>query len=328
MGRRPKPWWRKERKCWYVTINKVTHRLSEDKKEAYDMFHKMMSDPVSVASGSVWEVFDSCLDWTLANRAFRTYDFYRERLQRFKNAVPNMPVAKLTPDHVYRWLDAEGNKHWSDTYKRGCITALCRAFNWAVKARKIPFNPIKGIEKPEASQREMLITPQEFGAVLKLVTDEPFRDILNIIWLTGCRPFEATRVEARHVKQGCWEFPKKEGKGKRPRVVFLVEEAEEITEKWVKRTPEGPIFRNSRGRPWTAMAFNSRFNRLKEKLGKKLCMYALRHSFVHHGLTKGKVDPVVMAAIAGHVNTNLILSTYGHLLKDPDFMRKQVEKVR
>lgn len=101
--------------------------------------------------------------------------------------------------------------------------------------------------------------------MLKLVKDEPFHDILTIIWLSGCRPFEAARVEARHVKKGCWEFPKREGKGKRPRVAFLVPEAERITKKWAARNPRGPIFRNNRGKPWRAMAFNNRFCRLKER---------------------------------------------------------------
>ena len=203
-----------------------------------------MLAPTIVASGTIWEVFDSMLDWTKANRAPRTYDFYKERLQQFKDEVPNMIVEKMTPDHVYTWIN---KKKWSDTYKRGCMTTLCRAFNWAVKARKIPFNPIAGIEKPEASHRETLITPEGIAQVLKLVKDESFHDILNIIWLTGCRPFEAARVEARHVRKGCWEFPKREGKGKRARVVFLIPEAERITKKWAARNPEGPIFRNCRG---------------------------------------------------------------------------------
>jgi integrase len=325
MGRRPKPWYRKERKEWYVTINKVTHRLGESKKEAYEEFHKLMASDVEVPSGSVWEIFDAMLEWTKTNRAPRTYDFYQERLQRFKDDVPNMLIARLTPDHVYQWLSG---KKWSDTYKRGCVTSMARAFNWAVKARKISFNPIRGIEKPEAANREVLITPKEFETILGLVKDEPFRDVLNIIWLTGCRPFEASRVEKRHVQPGCWIFPKAEGKGKKPRVVFLVPEAEEITKKWADRFPEGPIFRNNRGRKWTAFAFNNRFKRLKEKIGKKVFMYALRHSYAHHALTKGKLDPVVTAQLLGHSNTNMLLKVYGHLLKDGDFMREAAEKVR
>ena len=342
MPRKPEPWYREDRNGWYVNLNGKRHFLGEHPAGASkpeknkqgrwnapqvidDAFHKLMLTPATIPSGTIWEVFDSMLDWTLANRAKRTYDYYKDILQRFKDDVPNVLVEKFTPDHVYRWLNG---KDWGDTYKRGCMTTLCRAFNWAVKARKITFNPIRGIEKPEASHRETLITEKEFEKVLALVTDEPFRDILTIIWLTGCRPFEAARVEARHVTKGCWEFPKKEGKGKRPRVVFLVPEAERITKKWMERNPEGPIFRNNRGRPWTAMAFSNRFGDLKKKVGRKLCMYAIRHSYIHHGLTKGKIDPVVMATLAGHSNTNMILNVYGHLLKDVAFMRKAAGKVR
>ena len=104
--------------------------------------------------------------------------------------------------------------------------------------------------------------------------------------------------------------------------------AEKITKKWAARNPKGPIFRNSRGRPWTAMAFNNRFCRLKEKIGMKLCMYALRHSYAHHALTKGKVDPVTTATLLGHANTHMLMQTYGHLLKDPAFMRDAAKRVR
>ena len=115
-----------------------------------------MLAPTVVAAGTIWEVFDAMLDWTLANREKRTYDYYKDILQRFKDDFPNVIVERFTPDHVYKWING---KDWSDTYKRGCMTTLCRAFNFAVKARKIPFNPIAGIEKPAASHRETLITP-------------------------------------------------------------------------------------------------------------------------------------------------------------------------
>ena len=67
------------------------------------------------------------------------------------------------------------------------------------------------------------------------------------------------------------------------------------------------------------MAFNNRFGRLKKKIGKKLCMYALRHSYAHHALTKGKVDAMTTATLMGHANTHMLMQTYGHLLKDQSF---------
>ena len=195
MPRKPEPWYWEKRNGWYVQINGKHVFLGEhpagaakpekNKKGRWnapesidDAFHKLMLAPTVVASGTVWEVFDAMLGWTLANRARRTYDFYKERLQQFKDEVPNMIVEKLTPDHVYTWIN---KKKWSDTYKRGCMTTLCRAFNWAVKARKIPFNPIAGIEKPEASHRETLITPKEFEKVLKLVKDESRAELRNLV---------------------------------------------------------------------------------------------------------------------------------------------------
>jgi len=175
MSRSPIAWFRKARNAWYVKLHGKQRFLGEHPADApkpkqndrgqwnppesiRDEFHKLMVAPI-VKSGTVWEVFDSFLDSTLANRAERTYEFYQERLQRFKDAVPNMPVHRLTPDHIYQWMN---RKTWGSTYKCGCMVALSRAFNWAVAAREIPFNPIKGIQKPQPKHREQLITPTQF----------------------------------------------------------------------------------------------------------------------------------------------------------------------
>lgn len=336
MSRHSKPWFRSARNAWYVKINGKQRFLGEHPEECAkpkkspkgdwnapdtirDEFHKLMVAPVLVHTGTVWAVFDAFLDHSLENNAKRTYEFYQERLQRFKDAVPNMAVEALMPAHVYNWMKGKG---WSGSYKRGVMVSLCRAFNWAVKARLILFNPIKGIEKPPETHRDQTLTQAEFDRMLGHVKGEAFRDVLKIIWLTGCRPFEAARVESRHVQKGLWKFPKSESKGKRrERIVILVPEAEKLTKKWATRNPDGPIFRNSRGRPWTAWAFDNRFKRLEEKIGYKVCTYALRHSYIHNGLTKGKLDAVTMATLAGHTTTNMIMKVYGHLLKDTKFMQ-------
>ena len=82
------------------------------------------------------------------------------------------------------------------------------------------------------------------------------------------------------------------------------------------------------GRANVGMAANcwSRFKQMEEKLGFKSFAYAMRHSYIHHGLTKGKVDPVVMATLAGHADTTMIVKVYGHLLKDTRFMREATKK--
>ena len=45
MARRPRPWYRKDRSAWFVTIDGQRHNLGPDKKTAYDFFHELMSKP-------------------------------------------------------------------------------------------------------------------------------------------------------------------------------------------------------------------------------------------------------------------------------------------
>ena len=42
-------------------------------------------------------------------------------------------------------------------------------------------------------------TPTEVTDVLAAIKDERFRDVVQLLWETGCRPQEACALEARHV---------------------------------------------------------------------------------------------------------------------------------
>src|SRR5262249_27008717 len=151
------------------------------------------------------------------------------------------------------------------------------AFKWAERAGLLKSiggrSPLSGLEKPPQNRRDRLIPPEEFLALLALVTDQPFQDLLVTAWETGARPHELFIVEARHVDEEgrCWAFPAAESKGKRhPRIVYLSERALEITKRLMQAHPNGPLFRNSNGQPWCRYSVNCRFDDLKIKLGRKL----------------------------------------------------------
>ena len=76
-------------------------------------------------------------------------------------------------------------------------------------------------------------------------------------------------MEARHVdiENQRWCFPVTESKTQIPRIVYLTDEALAITQRLKLKYPKGPLFRNSRGRPWTTDAVNCAFVRLQIKLG-------------------------------------------------------------
>ena len=328
MSRRPRPWFR-EGRGWYAQIEGKQRFLAHDKNEAYDRFHELMSHRPSptISGDQVAVVLDLFLDWTEQHRAPRTYDWYRERLQWFLGSIPgSLQVSQLRPYHVQQWVDA--HRGWSNTHKRGCITAVKRAFSWAQKMGYIEMSPVAHIEKPRAAQRDTVITQDEYDKILAEVADREFRDLLTASWETGCRPQELRAVGARHVDLGNsrWVFPPKESKGgKRPRVIYLTDTAEAITRRRMLKCPEGPMFRNTKGRPWHPYAVNCRFERLKKKLGRKYCQYLFRHSFATRMLEAG-LDALTVAILLGHQNPAMLSATYQHLAHNPNFLAEQLRR--
>jgi len=96
-----------------------------------------------------------------------------------------------------------------------------------------------------------------------------------------------------------WVFPEIPGKGNNPRIVYLTDLALEITRRLVLKHPEGPLFRNTRGRRRPTDAVNCHFQRLQKKLGTKYCLYVIRHTWMNRLLTGG-TDSLTVAVLAGH----------------------------
>lgn len=329
MARDNKIWFWNARGEWYVNIGTVRHRLGPDKDEAERAFHEMKAKrPEKPLPGTVGELFQSFLDWcTKTKKEPSTREWYKDHLQSFLDFLPgqNLPLALLKKKHVYDWVDS--HPKWGDAARRGAMTAVCRAFNWAEKEDHIERNPVRGIEKPAQTVREVVISPVEYRKLLKHLRG-PFRDLVVTAWETGARPQEILRVRAEWVelKQSRWVFPLKKSKGKkRRRVVYLTPAALEITKRLMKANPEGPIFLNNDGESWTAFSISNSFTRLKKKVGKKYNLVSFRHSFVTNGLKKG-IDPVTMQHLCGHADLSMISKVYGHVSQDVRHMQRALSR--
>ncbi len=333
MARIPKPWFREDRNAWFVTINGERHNLGSDEKEATRKFHELMADPTPKASLdldelTVAEVFDKFLEWCEKHRAATTYEWFHSRIQQFINfrKIPaSMPTARLKPFHVVEWID----KHptWGNNFRRGCIMAIQRPFNWAVKLGYISNNPIRHIEKPQPTRREQVVTPNEWPAIRDHYKEgDPFRDLLEVAWETGCRPQEVKKIEARHVRLENHRvmFPKEEAKGKkRPRIIHLTPRAEAIIGRRLANRPEGLLFLNADGKEWTAFAMNCRFCRLKNHLGVKYACYSLRHGFATRKLEEG-IDHFTVAALMGHTDATMLSRVYSHVEDRHDYLHEKL----
>lgn len=292
MARTPSPWYWPERNGWFTILNGRRHPLGDHPSDApppvkrkgkwvppaaiATAFHALLAGPEPAGSmrpahrtnagPTVSELLDKFLDWTLKNKAARTFEWYRDHLQSFLNHLGPKPVpaSDLKPFHVVEWVDAHPD--WSAAYRRGAIAAVQRPFNWAEELGYIPACPVKRIKKPQPQRRESHLTPDEFNGLLgRFPEGDPFRDLLLFAWHSGCRPQEAIHIEARHVHLAadCIVIPKDEAKGKKKgRVILLHGPALEIVRRLVSLRPAGKLFRNEDGKPWKRFAIANRFDRL------------------------------------------------------------------
>lgn len=195
MARRPNPWYYTERDAWYVTINGKRHNLGPDKQQAYDKFYKLMQHPVrlvQVEAELVAAIFDNFLDWVERNRSIATYEWYRGRLQRFKDAYPELIISDLKPYHVEQWAGAA--KH-SVTTRRNNMRAVKSSLEWAVSQGHMERNPIKNLQIPSGTAREICQSPDEFARLKAFVANQDLFDLLSVLKLVADRK---NRCEWKH----------------------------------------------------------------------------------------------------------------------------------
>jgi len=329
--RQPKPYWKTSHRCWYVKIDGRHHRLDPDEKKAWDQYHKLMAGRVELtADNRVTDLINQFLDWSERNHAPETYRWYETFLLGFgKSLLPRLKLSKLKPFHLTRWLDgAYPAATTSPSTRHGATRAVQRAFNWAEEQGLTDRNPLRKVKKPRPNRRENYLWPEQYERFLGLIKDEPFRDIVEILRHTGCRPEEARVLTAAEFnrRDRCWDLPAGfTAKTKKARAVPLNDRAFEICTRKAERFPEGPIFRNTRGNPWWKNALVERCRRLRAKVDFYISPYTIRHTFATDAIIRG-VDLITIAEIMGHASLEMLQRIYQHVSQRSDHVRKGVEK--
>ena len=349
----PKPHWKESHKCWYVKLKGKFYRLDADREKATAMYQELLAT-FNMKEGrtqakhlTAREVMATYLEWVKSHRAEETGRWYSKyilgiggkegkfKAAGFANYIPaGLLVRDLKPFHLENWLDARYANADDDT-RAGAITAIQRAFNWAVDQGYIESNPLGKVKKPTREGRGEIayLSPEQWTQIVEAVKDgakerevEAFLDYITVMRETGCRPQEIRIVEAHHVdhENREWVFERLKSKGKKERrVVVLGDMAYQICRKLALRYPEGPLFRNSDGHPWTNFAIACRYRRLSDKLGFKIFAYAIRHTFATEAIIAGG-DVISIARLMGHTDLSMLNRIYQHVAKD----RKHMEAVR
>jgi len=338
VARPPKMFERPDREGWWTTKGGVFHNLGTDKTEARKKFMQIHGNETPVGADlNVQDLLDLYLTWSAANHASVNHKRIKSNIESFSKSLPPlMRLRKLLPLHLTQWIDArcpkqtkDGSKPLTDNTRHGYAADVLAAFNWAVKQRLIAGSPLQGFTKAPKTGRIAYLAPEQMEDLLGRIKDQEFRDFLVVTLRTGCRPGEIRVLEAQYVllKEGVARIPKPKVKGKRKeRLVPLDEVVLGILRPRMLKYPQGPLFRNLRGRPWTKDAINCRFNRLRESLPYTVSAYSMRHTFITEGQKNGIPDSV-LAEICGHEDSSMITKYYGHARLDNTVLRDAVEKV-
>jgi integrase len=318
-----KPWYRKEKKTWYVQIDRKQVRLSEDKAEAMRMWRKLMAE--GRTSDDSW--LEACVEYYLPTLAAKSRRSREQVLNSFQTHTGPIKVSKLTKGHIRRFIKPT----WSASTTRSAIKTILACLNLAVKDGLISVNPVKDVEKPAWERRELVLTGDELAKLLPAAR-EPFKTLLTAMADSGCRPGEicSLQVEDCFPDESIWlvanKTKNKTGVKKRP--IYLTPELAELTRRLIDGRTEGPLFRNRDGNPWTTDTVRCRFRNLREKLGlsKGVIPYGTRHRFASDAINHQKMDSLIVARLMGHSDGRMLQKTY--FREDTDAMVEAMKRAR
>lgn len=347
--KQPKPWFRASKSAWYVEHRSKQIRLGEHPDGApppkktksgwnapqaiLDAFYKLMAtDPANLPKPekiTVETVCDLFLDHSEQHHSPDTFANYKHFLQSFADSYGRDPAAGMKPFHVTRWLDARPK--WKGA-RRHAVIAVKRAFSWADQQGVLAANPLRTLKADRVKRRTRVLTRDELTEILAAIRDRQFREFMQAMIETGCRPSEVARVTAADVnlELGVWTFEqhKTAKKTQKPRVVYLTPAIVELSRKLIALYPEGPLFRGPRDKTaFTRQNIRCRFRRLRKKLPhlKHFVCYNVRHTFATQALVNG-VGVAQVAELLGHSSTEMVSKTYGHLADQVAHMREAARK--
>lgn len=323
-------WLRKRDHFWMTTIHGVQHKLSQDKSEARKMLNRLLAEerPKPVRTGlSLRKLCDNYLDRTREGKEERSHEVQVMHLNAFCKAYGHRDPATLKVYEVEEWLAKQ--ETWAASTRALFITIIKAVFNWAADQDYLHVNPLKKLKRRKTGRRNRVLSEEERTAIMGAVSQD-FRDFLELLHLTGCRPFsEGAKLTAADVDlekgRALLVKHKTHKKTNRPRLIYFPPPLLEKIRERAERYPTGPLFRNRLDAAWTADTVGKYVKRVCLKLKiEGVTSYTIRHSFISSALVKG-VPVEVLAVLAGNTPA-VIHAHYDQVDKMDEALRAAADK--
>lgn len=336
MGRNAKPWYWEERDGWYAVVKgkrRLLARGKSGKAEARRVLIQVLAEE-EIGGAAKADTLDlhALIDLFLARVdrecAPSTLAWYKIYLDPFAGRIGAIPSADLKPKHLDRWIAQDG-AHWTDSTRRGAITAIKAVTSWAARQGHLTTDPLKAVTRPRMGRR-VPIAPEATQSILDTAGDQAFTDLLIALFESGCRPGEVYKVTTEDVDPvaGTWTIVGKTTRrtGK-DRVIQMTPRLAEVVARLAITNPTGPLFRNADGKPWTRNAVRCRFRRRRATLG-PLQAYGFRHLYGTDALVRQNVPVAVVAELMGHSDLKMLSQHYGHVDERRTALRNAARSIR
>ena len=250
-------------------------------------------------------------------------------VKRLKTPVTSYtgPSAKRRKRKLY---DADGNVRYikKSTVNRE-LKDILAIMSWAMKNRKIAFNPCSGYQRLKSDDAIIRPpSPEEVQSLIKLAPPHLVRVII-LSWYTGVRPgtTELFRLKWEDVD---WSrhyifIRSAEKGGPKRRPVPIDEKLLSTLRKWHEIDgDESDYIITWQGKPIRTIYSTWKTTKAAAGIKRRLRPYDLRHAFVTYLLEDG-ADLKSVSSIVGHSNTVTTTQIYQHI--NMNMMRSTIAKV-
>jgi integrase len=334
MARPGKPWYRSDRDAWFVKVNgkqtPLCVRGKENRGEAVRAWHRLMAqrpEPAQEVS-TVSEVITAFLADAEVRVAPITHSFYRRFLDPFRTKYGHVRVDRITVALAESWSRVAT---WSSSTRHDALGTLATAFRWAERCGVVDRSPLVGLRLPpkESQGAEAVISKADYDRIIQAASGD-FQALLRFLWLTGCRPSEATALTVDAIDWASASIVLKRHKtanrGK-ARVIYLCDEALALLTAQRDRHGCSLLFRNQSGTVFGRKMLAQKMWRLSKSLGVRVTAYGFRHTFATDALVSGVPDAHV-AELLGHSGTAMLHKHYSHLGSKAQALRAALDRVR
>ena len=270
----------------------------------------------------------------------RTLHDYRSLIRRYLVGAPVATVAlrDAQPHHLHRPILALVN-HGKTTAARQLHALMRQAFRWAVRARRLTWNPMDAVSPPRVPRQvQAVFSPEQASQLVAEAADDPLGPLWILQLGTGLRGGEALALrwgdiqrETLFVQRNLvvlsgpanWALAEPKSRSgirhvalPRSVVAALARQRRRVAEMRLQAgsgwSAHDLIFPSASGTPLDPGNVRRRWKRFCQRAGLPVVrLYTLRHTCASLLLASGG-SPKAIAESLGHSNVVMLMQTYAH----------------